>query len=189
MFWVEVLVHTAFFLFFLPIFYFEYVAPLQSYSIVSDLFDIIQPEFLDITLLNSLNSTQNLTVAVNTAAEMLKSNPDVTTFFDYVKTGNYNIKLATYLTCELVGFGLLCTGLGLAYYYDLSIVDLLLTNVIVLLFIIVSEFFIVGAFFKNFREIDADFAKASFIGGMSDNTFRCPASHDFIVSIFPFIKK
>jgi hypothetical protein len=184
MFWVEVLVHTSFFLFFLPIFYFEYVAPLQSYSVVSDIFDIVQPEFLDIALLNSLNSTQNLTTAVNTAADYFSFEEN-----DFFARRNSIIKLNAYLVCELVGFGFLSTGLGLAYYYGLNIVELLLSNVIVLSFIIISEFFIVGAFFKNFREIDADFVKASFVGGMSSgmsyDNFRCPSVSDYILSLIP----
>lgn len=180
MFWVEVLVHTAFFLFFLPIFYFEYVAPLQSYSVVSDIFDIVQPEFLDIALLNSLNSTQNLTTAVNTATDVFKL--EITDEFSAV---NKTIKLNAYLTCELIGFGFLCTGLGLAYYYELNIMELLLTNMIVLSFIVISEFFIVGAFFKNFKEIDADFVKASFVGGMSNEYFNCPDATDYMLSLAP----
>jgi len=192
MFWVEVLVHTAFFLFFLPIFYFEYVAPLQSYSVISDLFDIVQPEFLDVALLNSINSTQNLTQSVNTAFDILKSNSDVTTFFDDTVEANSRIKLNTYLTCELVGFGFLSAGIGLAYYYGLNIADLLLTNTIVLLFIIVSEFFIVGAFFKNFRELDADFVKAGLAKAFSNKghfyvngVCKCCYTQEFLVGLLP----
>jgi hypothetical protein len=181
MFWVEVLVHTAFFLLFLPIFYFEYVAPLQSYSVISDLFDIAQPEFLDVALLNSLNSTQNLTTAVNTAADLFKNE-----IIDEFSAENKTIKLNAYLVCEIVGFAFLCTGVGLAYYYELNITELLLSNVIVLSFIIISEFFIVGAFFKNFKEIDAEFVKASFVGGMAHGyRFRCPDASDYLLSLIP----
>jgi hypothetical protein len=180
MFWVEVLVHTSFFLFFLPVFYFEYVAPLQSYSVVSDIFDIVQPEFLDITLLNSLNSSQNLNTAVNSATDFFTFDEDQKLF-----EKNNTIKLNAYLVCELVGFGFLCTGIGLAYYYGLNITELLLSNLIVLSFIVVSEFFIVGAFFKNFREIDADFVKASFVGGMSNTSFGCPSISNYLKSIVP----
>jgi hypothetical protein len=180
MFWIEVLVHTSFFLFFLPVFYFEYVAPLQSYSVVSDIFDIVQPEFLDITLLNSLNSSQNLNSAVNTAADYFSFEDD-----DILTNRNKTIKLNAYLVCELVGFGFLCTGIGLAYYYGLNITELLVSNLIVLSFIVVSEFFIVGAFFKNFQEIDADFVKASFVGGMSNTSFGCPSISNYLKSIVP----
>jgi len=190
MFWVEVLVHTSFFLFFLPIFYFEYVAPLQSYSVISDAFDIIQPEFLDIALLNSLNSAQNLTKIVDTTMDVIKNSSDVS-FFNY-EYGYMNqlIKRNTYLVCELVGFGFLSTGLGLAYYYGLNIMELLLSNLIVLSFIIISEFFIVGAFFKNFREIDADFVKSIYILALSRNSSglrysECEFTSKFLISLLP----
>jgi hypothetical protein len=192
MFWVEVLVHTAFFLFFLPIFYFEYVAPLQSYSVISDLFDIVQPELLDVALINSINSTRNITTAVNTAFDIIKSDDDVLLFFDNTLELNRQIKLNTYITCEFLGFFCLSIGIIITFYYGKSITDLLLTNLIVLIFIIISEFFIVGAFFKNFRELDADFMKAVIAKAWSNKgkiyphgVSQCDYTDDFFIGMLP----
>jgi hypothetical protein len=68
------------------------------------------------------------------------------------------------------------------------------TNLIVLGFIAVSEFTIVGLFFKNFKEVDADFVKATLAQAFAESgptaslvssEMKCNYTDRLVGSIFP----
>lgn len=191
MFWIDVCLHTAFFLAFLPVFYFEFVAPMQSYTVIDDIFEIVQPEFLNIALLTSLSSPQNLTKAVKLFNVELAENEQLGNI-DSLMANNAQTKLRAYLGCEITAGLLFIIGISIAFWYGQSVFDLVMTNLIVLGFIAVSEFTIVGLFFKNFKEVDADFVKATLAQAFAESgptvvssEMKCNYTDRLVGSIFP----
>ena len=160
-FWIDILMHTSFFLLFLPTFYFYYVAPLQSYSIIDDLFEIIQPDLVNFSLMTSLNDTKTLNKVIELIAGLSTNNSGIDDATRDITNSNKTIYNLTNIICYTIGGFLFCLGIVLAYLNNSDIFSLLLSNVIVLSFIIVSEFAIVGLFFKNFKEINGNFIKAT----------------------------
>jgi hypothetical protein len=191
MFWIDVCLHTAFFLAFLPVFYFEFVAPMQSYTVIDDIFEIVQPEFLNIALLTSLSSPQSLTKAVKLFNTELAENEQLGNI-DSLMANNAQTKLRAYLGCEITAGLLFIIGISIAFWYEQSVFDLVMTNLIVLVFIAVSEFTIVGLFFKNFKEVDADFVKATLAQAFAESgptvvssEMKCNYTDRLVGSIFP----
>ena len=160
-FWIDVLIHTSFFLFFLPVFYFFYVAPLQSYSIIDDLFEIVQPDLVNFSLMTSLNDTKTLNKVIELIAGLSTNNDSISDATSYIRDRNTVVYNLTNIICYTIAGFLFCLGIILAYLNNSDIFNILLSNVIVLSFIIVSEFAIVGLFFKNFKEINGGFIKAT----------------------------
>ena len=194
MFWIDVCLHTAFFLAFLPVFYFEFVAPMQSYTVVDDIFEIVQPEFLNIALLTSLTNPQNLTKAVDLFNIELAENEQLGSGIDSLMANNAQTKLRAYLGCEITAGLLFVLGISMAVWYEQNVFDLVMTNLIVLGFIAVSEFTIVGLFFKNFKEVDADFVKATLAQAFAESgptpslvssEMKCNYTDRLVGSIFP----
>ena len=107
MFWIDVCLHTAFFLAFLPVFYFEFVAPMQSYTVIDDIFEIVQPEFINVALLTSLTSPQSLTKAVKLFNTELAENEQVGNI-DSLIAINAQIKLTSYFWCEFAAGSIPC---------------------------------------------------------------------------------
>ena len=192
MFWIDVCLHTAFFLAFLPVFYFEFVAPMQSYTVIDDIFGIIQPEFLNIALLTSLTNPQNLTKAVDLFNIELAENEQLGSDLDTLMSKNAQTKLRSYFWCEFTAVVLFIVGISMALWYNQNVFDLVLTNLIVLGFIAVSEFTIVGLFFKNFKEVDSDFVKATLAQAFAESgptvvpsEMKCNYTDRLVGSIFP----
>jgi hypothetical protein len=81
---------------------------------------------------------------------------------------------------------LLLAGIGLQYYNGDSITELLVSNVIVIMFIAASEFFIVGVFMKNFIEIDSSFVSAiPVVSNRTNSRYNCNYVKEFANSAFP----
>lgn len=169
-FWIEIIAHTSLFLLFLPIFYFYYVAPLQSYALIDDIFDIIQPELVDMTLLSNLNDTRNLNKVIDLLNSNLSENQTISNAANDIKNTNAKIFQNTNAIFYTLGCVLFASSIGLSVYYNISLVELALSSIIVLIFIIINEFAIVGLFFKNFKEIDSNFVKAIFISNFLRGT-------------------
>ena len=189
-FWIDILVHTSFFLFFLPIFYFYFVAPLQSYSVVDDLVEIIKPELVSYALIKSLNDPQNLNKIFNMVSEMSSQNSDINDLINSLDEDNSQIFYLTNYIVYGIGGLFLLIGLIMAFLNNSSIFDIIISNLIILSFIIISEFAIVGLFFKNFKEVNGNFIKATIIQAITDrNAYvtypQCDYSGKFLRSLLP----
>jgi hypothetical protein len=160
-FWIEIIAHTSLFLIFLPIFYFYYVVPLQSYTMVDDLFQIIQPELVDLTLLSTLNDTRNLNKVIELLNSKTQENEELSQEIGSIQSKNAHIFQITNAIFYTLGCVLFATAIGLSIYYDKSLIEMILSSIIVLSFIMISEFAIVGLFFKNFKQLNANFVKAT----------------------------
>jgi hypothetical protein len=181
-FWADVLAHSAFFIGFLPIFYFTYVAPVQSNALTNDIFDLLKDQLTDLSLALNPNVKAELDAQLQKAEPQLEANPGLSA----LTANNPTIlKWTLVVVCLVVPI-----FLGLAGYLEYqsggSIYDLFLGNFIVLAFIAVSEFAIVGLFVSNFIEIDKDFVKATiFKRSFSESDpYSCRFVYKFAVDKF-----
>jgi len=162
-FWTDVLAHTGLFIGFLPIFFFLYVSPNMIDSLVNDITSIIKPELTNYALLTSLNNTSILNNTVKTLNSNVQDIPAMDTFMSKYTRKNADILLYTAITCGVMSFLLLVLAVFLEYRNGGNITEFLLANIIVLCFIMISEFAIVGIFFRNFVVLDGDFIKATYV--------------------------
>lgn len=164
-FFTEVLTHTAFFMIFLPIFFFFYVSLVQSKSLLNDLFNALKPSIVTSSLVTQESQEPQLLDAINSAAETVKRSDYFVEQSQRITDTNKKIVLYSLLGFELGGVALLAIGLGLHYAYGESLSKLLISNFIVMAFIIASEFLIIGVFLTNFVEINDNFIKGVAAGG------------------------
>ena len=161
-FWADVLAHSAFFIGFLPIFYFTYVVPVQGNALTNDFFELIKDQLTDISLNTSPNVKAEIEQGIQTAETQLESN----TRLERLTQKNPTVVKWTSVFVGLVVPTLLGVAVYLEYRAGGSIWDLFLGNFIVLAFIAISEFAIIGLFVSNFVEVDKDFVKATLFKGL-----------------------
>jgi hypothetical protein len=183
-FWGEICVHSAFFMAFLALFYFTFVTYIQSAGLVNDLFNIVESQLLITATFTTPAKVQALSNSINSSLEEAAQ--------EIPPVDSQNKKIAMYVGIVVGITSSLLLGLGIYLQYASggSIYELLMSNLIVLVFIAVSEFAIVGLFLRNFVEIDQEFAvgitsvqlDAAGGGGVPDT---CNFVNEFLETIFP----
>ena len=158
-FWADVFAHAAFFIGFLPMFYFTYVVPVQGNALVNDFFGLLKDELTDLSLTLSPNIKREIDEEIENAVASEESNPVLAS----MTRGNAGVFKNTMIFLGVTLPVLLITAIVLQYRAGGSLFDLFLGNLIVITFIAVSEFAIVGIFVGNFVEVDKDFVKAEVV--------------------------
>jgi len=184
----EILVHTSFFAAFLTGFYFLFVTYIQTQSLDSDLFNVFEPYIINSAIWSDpskvhdvLGQLDGIVSNIESSSDFNKANNDI-----LEKNKNISNKVALYvgIICPL----LFIFGVLIEYFSGGSVYDLLISNIIVIVFIAVSELFIVGVFLRNFIEIDNDFINAIPVANASNRS--CNFVEDFIQQHIPsFISK
>jgi len=177
----EILAHTALFMAFLTAFYFGYVANAQVQSTVQDIFSFLKPELSTIVLTLNPNNIQQIKNSIITAS----SNANDTTSDIDTRNSAKNKKLILILGLTV---GLLSPLLlGIAIYLEWSsggnLTEFLLTNCIVMMFIIISEFAIVGMFLVKFTQLEPNFIKATLVDQLQSS------GHGSCNYIMPLLEK
>jgi hypothetical protein len=181
----EVMVHSGLFIGFLPLFFFYYVAPTQASSLSNDFFNMLTPYLNDISLgMKNPNTeyqpfAQDVDMLEKTAVNAL--NP----FTQWLTPRNNNTKKTVAIVAGVLSPLLIIGGCIIEVYSGGNLGQFLIANLIVLTFIVASEFAIVGLFLKNFVEIDPEFIKGIFAKKMSQYQGGCWYSNTFIRSIVP----
>lgn len=165
-FFTEVLTHTSFFMLFLPFFFFFYVSGVQSKSFTKDLFNSIKPAINSSGILINKDSDINFTQVTTELANVAINSEYAQTETSHILTNNKNTILIASLVFGLSGAFFLAIALFIHYRNGESIKDLLLSNIITLAFIIMSEFVIVGVFLPNFVEMNDEFINGVLGGGI-----------------------
>ena len=185
-FWADVFAHAAFFMGFLPMFYFVYVVPVQGNALVNDFFALLKDELTDMTLALNPNVKREIEEGIQTAASTEEKDPALANMTE----DNPSVFKTTMLFLAIALPLLLITAVILQYRAGGSVTDLFLGNFIVIAFIAISEFAIVGIFVGNFVEIDKDFVKAQLLSGIllpnSDMSWghNCNYVHQFAIAKF-----
>ena len=183
-FYAEVLMHTAFFMGFLPIFYFTFVAPIQLGSLVNDLFEIIEPALTTTTVLSTPGQLTQLNTSISNDFATGQQDPSIIASEQSLLSNNSKTTKTLTLIVGIVAPIFFILAILIQYYSGGSISNLFLSNLIVLGFIAASEYAIVGLFLKNFIEIDSDYMKAIYASQYVDPTSkRCQNVKNFEHSI------
>jgi hypothetical protein len=179
----EILAHTALFMAFLTAFYFGYVANAQVQSTVQEVFSFLKPELSTIVLTLNPNNIQQIKNSIITASSNAKDTP----FYDDTQSSARNKKLILILGL-IVGL-LSPLLLGIAIYLEWSsggnLTEFLLSNCIVMMFIIISEFAIVGMFLTRFTQLDPNFIKATLVDQLQPGGANCNYTTPFLEKFIP----
>lgn len=164
-------------------FFFYYVAPTQSGSLSNDFFNMLTPYLGDISLNMNPNTqyqpfAQDVDQLEQTAVNALSP------FTQWVTPRNNKIKTIVAIVAGILSPLLIIGGCIIEVYSGGNLLQFLISNLIVLGFIVASEFAIVGIFLKNFVEIDPEFIKAIFAKKMSSYG-GCWYTNSFLRSILP----
>jgi hypothetical protein len=182
-FWADVLAHSAFFIGFLPIFYFTYVVPVQSNALANDFFGLVKDSLTSISLASNPIIKREIDESIQAVATKEESNP----ILSKLTKDNPTIFKWTMVFVGLTVPILLGLATYLQYSSGGSVFDLFLSNFIVLAFIAISEFAIVGIFVSNFVEIDKDFVKGVLFNATFSSytrTYDCNFVYEFALSKF-----
>ena len=183
-FWADVFAHAAFFIGFLPMFYFAYVVPVQGNALVNDFFALLKDELTDMQLTLNPNVEHEIEQGVETIAKQEETSKTL----GVITEDNPKVFKLTMLVVAIVVPVFLITACVLQYRAGGSIWDLFLGNLIVISFIAISEFAIIGVFVGNFVEVDKDFAKAILLyqtmTTSASSYQECTFVYEFAVSKF-----
>ena len=185
-FWADILTHTSFFSAFLTGFYFLFVTNVQQDSIVNDFFGMLKPNIMSNSAVSKPYEISEMISDVQNTKNQINSNSDLDTANQHFNSKNPLILQNISIIIGVLAPILLLAGIGLQYYNGDSITELLLSNVIVIIFIAASEFFIVGVFMRNFIEIDSSFVSAiPVVSNRTNSRYNCNYVKEFANSEFP----
>lgn len=183
-FYAEIMMHTALFMGFLPLFYFTFVAPIQVSSLVNDLFEIIQPTLTTGAVLSTPGQVTQLEKSISNDFEMGEQDPTIQAAGQSMLQKNHETVKTLTLIVAITAPVLFVLAILLEFYSGGSVFNLLISNLIVLFFIAISEYAIVGLFLKNFMEIDSDYMKAIYASQYVDpKSNRCENVKNFEKSL------
>jgi hypothetical protein len=181
----EVMVHTGLFLGFLPLFFFLFVAPIQSNSLTNDFFNMLTP-LLDGLSLDAKNPNVDYKNFSDDVQELENvAEGGLSSFTNELITTNTKIKKIVTIVVGVLSPLLIIAGCIIEVYSGGNLTEFLIANLIVLVFIALSEFAIVGLFLRSFVEIDSGFVRAIFSKKMADPYGGCWYTNSFIRSILP----
>ena len=180
----DVLAHTGFFMAFLPLFFFFYVSPVQLASLKNDVFNIFKPDTATAAMVVNPNLQFKFPDLVSSVASAMENNEGIKTFAADTAASNKKIVTIAVSVFASVAAVLIITAFSLQYVWGYSVMELLVSNLIVLGFIVVSEFAIVGVFLSNFIEIDDGFVKGA-VGNAINDGYCGNYVSQFLQSILP----
>lgn len=184
----EILVHTSFFAAFLTVFYFLFVTYIQTQSLDSDLFNVFEPYIINSAIWSDPSKVHDVLGELDGVVSNIESSSDFNKANNNILENNKNISNQVALYVGIICPLLFIFGILIEYFSGGSVYDLLISNIIVIVFIAISEFFIVGIFLRNFIEIDNDFINAIPVANSTNRS--CNFVEDFIQQHIPsFISK
>jgi len=177
-FWAEVCAHTSFFIMFLSIFYFTFVTYIQTESLSNDLFNIIQTNLNTSMAFSTPDNLNKISQEIDSKLASIQS------IVPPPQTNNATIILTVEIAVGILGPVLLLLGIYLQYINNESISELIASNIVVILFIAISELFIVGMFLRNFIEIDTQFISA-IVPAVNSQYYKCDFVAGFLDTFLP----
>ena len=158
-------------------------------SVPESLFNVFEPYIINSAIWSDPSKVNDILGQLDSVLSNIESSSDFNQVNNDILTKNKkisnNIALYVGIICPL----LFIFGLLIEYFSGGSVYDLLISNIIVIAFIAVSELFIVGVFLRNFIEIDNDFISAIPVASSTNNR-SCNFVEDFIREHIPsFISK
>ena len=172
-FYIDLLMHTGLFVITIPIFYFEFVTRIVTYSLIDNFTSIAEQRIVQSNL-NKILKKEQVQPIVDYANIQLNSK--IKEINDNFSDKNDKIYNLAYSICG--GISAICIFLAgiLSFIYEVNFLTILLENLIVLAFILLSEFLLVTVFLNKLEIIDGDFLHATLLSSMiSPSLWDCPS--------------
>jgi hypothetical protein len=176
------LLHTGFFLITIPLFYFEIVVNLVNDSLAHQITGIIKTRIQQLQLNKYLNKTiiQEIFNQFNS-----KYSASIEKAENMFKERNENIYRLAYSICATISALCLFIGFIFSVFYGEEFMSLIYSNLIVIGFVLISEFIIVFFFLDKMQVIDYDFIRATIIRALNVSETDCGYILNFLHSILP----
>jgi len=171
-FFIDLLMHTGLFVITIPIFYFEFVTRVVTYALIDNFTNIAHERIVQ-TNLNKMVKKQDVQPIIDYVN--IQINPKIQNFNELMSERNNGIYVFAYSICGAISAT--CIGLALlfCFIYEVNFLTILFENLIVLGFIILSEFLLVTIFLNKLEIIDGDFLNATVLSSMiSPSLWVCP---------------
>jgi hypothetical protein len=171
-FYIDLLMHTGLFVITIPVFYFEFVTRVVTYALIDNFTTIAQQKIVDSNL-NKMVKKQDVQPVIDYVN--IQFTPKINNFNQLISERNNKIYTLAYSICGSISA--LCIGLSfiLSLMYEVNFLEILIENLIVLGFILLSEFLLVTIFLNKLEIIDGDFLDATTISSMiSPSLWDCP---------------
>lgn len=178
----ELCMHTALFIGFLTGFYYLYIVVIQTESLTNDLYHILRRRIVDKAVYSSPSQLATQLSQIDVAMENIK-NSNIN-----IRNNNEHITLIVTIVTSMVCPILVLLSIFIHWYNNESIMELIVSNLIVLFFIAASEFTIVGVFLYYFTQITDDFIQAIVPhenAGNSGGKKECDFVSQFLYTLFP----
>jgi len=164
--------HTGLFVITIPVFYFEFVTRVVTYALIDNFTTIAQQKIVDSNL-NKMVKKQDVQPVIDYVN--IQFTPKINNFNQLISERNNKIYTLAYSICGSISA--LCIFLAgiLSLMYEVNFLEILIENLIVLGFILLSEFLLVTIFLNKLEIIDGDFLDATTISSMiSPSLWDCP---------------
>lgn len=155
--------HTGLFVITIPLFYFYFVTTTVNSAIADNVVAIAKQRIQEAKL-NTLLKKTDVQKLFDTLNQKLV--PELSDFATDWIGQNAEIKMYTFAITGLISVSCLFIGLSLCFMYNVNIYKTLMSNFIVLSFILLSEFLIVTFFLNKLELIDGDFLQATLLYSM-----------------------
>jgi hypothetical protein len=188
---IDILLHTGFFVITIPILYFELVAKLVNYALAKQVSDIAITEIkkTELTIIPKRAIQEIFNYLNNKFKDTIEKEQQ-----DISKDNPYVYSLA-YSVCGGISAGCIFIAFILSLIYGENFLELIYGNLIVLIFVIISEFVIVFFFLDQMKIIDFNFIFYTIqyniynpIGSRPnywETTYNCNYVKDFLSSFLP----
>jgi hypothetical protein len=163
---IDIFMHTGLFVITIPLFYFYFVTTTVNSAITDNIVAIAKQRIQQTKINTALKKTdvQNIFNALN--QQLVSTLSDFSIAFTDL---NKLIKTIAFSVTGLISVSCLIIGISLCLMYNVSIYKTLISNLIVLSFILLSEFLIVIFFLNKLELIDGDFLQATLIYSLYSN--------------------
>jgi hypothetical protein len=144
---IDIFMHTGLFVITIPLFYFYFVITTVNSAVADNLIAIAQQRIQETKLNTVLKKTdvQKLFDSLNQ-----KVIPELSEFNSMFESSNSRIFYTAFAVAGSISAACLITGITLCFLYNVNIINTLISNSIVLTFILLSEFIIVTFFLNKF---------------------------------------
>lgn len=182
----DVLAHSALFMAFLPVFFFFYVGPVQTDSLVNDAFNIISP------LIGDVAKIVNPLFGYNVTDDLIEGGSNLLTYelqdeTQSLQQGNQTVLMYLGIVVGILAPTMFISACILEYNHGGNVPLFIVSNLIVLTFIAAAEFAIVGIFLSQFIEIDSTVVKQILTAELeAPNYHQCLFVREFMKKTFGF---
>lgn len=184
-FWGEILVHGAFFMAFLPVFFFVFVGPTQSAGLEQEVFHLIQPVMNGIALGVTPSEAQTVAQEIQNVSDTIENAIGLPSVTQDLQKQNNMIFTRLMWVVGITVPTMLLIGSFLAYRTGENMSEFFLSNVVSILFIALTETLIVVIYMSQFHQFNPTYFIGLILQNWNQATTQCNYLLPFIKSLLP----